>query len=62
MVDGKVDSRGAEPKVLVDHITTELDHVIPLQTYNRPRAGQAQSGGGNSPLNQTPNLHPPPPG
>jgi DNA polymerase-3 subunit alpha len=37
MVDGKVDSRGAEPKVLVDHITTELDHVIPLQTYDRSR-------------------------
>jgi DNA polymerase-3 subunit alpha len=37
MVDGKVDSRGAEPKVLVDHITTELDHVIPLNTYDRFR-------------------------
>jgi len=40
MVDGKVDSRGAEPKVLVDHITTELDHVIPLNTYNRPKTSK----------------------
>jgi DNA polymerase-3 subunit alpha len=31
MVDGKVDARGSEPKVLVDHITTELDHVKPLK-------------------------------
>jgi DNA polymerase-3 subunit alpha len=31
MVDGKVDSRSAEPKVLVDHITTELNHVSPLR-------------------------------
>jgi len=30
MVDGKIDARGAEPKILVDHITTELNHVTPL--------------------------------
>jgi len=32
MVDGKVDTYGAEPKVLVDKITTELRHVTPLET------------------------------
>jgi DNA polymerase-3 subunit alpha len=31
MVDGKVDTYGAEPKVLVDKITTELRHVTPLE-------------------------------
>ena len=32
MVDGRVDTYGAEPKVLVDKITTELKHVLPLDT------------------------------
>jgi DNA polymerase-3 subunit alpha len=32
MVDGKVDTYGAEPKILVDKITTELKHVMPLET------------------------------
>lgn len=31
MVDGKIDTYGAEPKVLVDKITTELKHVLPLE-------------------------------
>jgi DNA polymerase-3 subunit alpha len=31
MVDGKVDAQGAEPKILVDHISTELNHVTPLR-------------------------------
>jgi len=31
MVDGKVDTYGAEPKILVDKITTELKHVTPLE-------------------------------
>ena len=35
LVDGKIDARGAEPKVLVDHITTDLDHVIPLKTLEK---------------------------
>jgi DNA polymerase-3 subunit alpha len=35
MVDGKVDTYGAEPKVLVDQITTELTHVTPLETKSR---------------------------
>ncbi len=30
MVDGRVDTYGAEPKILVDRITTELKHVTPL--------------------------------
>ncbi len=30
MVTGKVDAQGADAKVLVDHISTELDHVTPL--------------------------------
>jgi len=33
MVDGKVDNRGAEPKVLVDRITTEFDQITPLETF-----------------------------
>jgi DNA polymerase-3 subunit alpha len=37
MVDGKVDARGSMPKVLVDHVTTELDHVTPLQGMDRPK-------------------------
>ena len=32
MVDGRLDTYGAEPKVLVDKITTELKHVLPLDT------------------------------
>jgi DNA polymerase-3 subunit alpha len=35
MVDGKIDTYGAEPKVLVDQITTELTHVTPLETKSR---------------------------
>jgi DNA polymerase-3 subunit alpha len=42
LVDGKVDSRGAEPKVLVDHITTEFDHVTPLEDQGRSRTKQQQ--------------------
>jgi DNA polymerase-3 subunit alpha len=37
MVDGKVDTYGAEPKILVDKITTELKHVTPLETSPSPR-------------------------
>jgi hypothetical protein len=38
MVDGKIDAQGAEPKVLVDHITTELDHVVPLKIFEQQKA------------------------
>ncbi len=31
LVDGQVDARGAEPKILVDRVTTELNHVTPLE-------------------------------
>jgi DNA polymerase-3 subunit alpha len=37
MVDGKVDTRGAESKVLVDHITSELDHVVPLKSVSHQK-------------------------
>jgi DNA polymerase-3 subunit alpha len=30
LVDGKVDASRNEPKILVDKVTTELDHVMPL--------------------------------
>jgi DNA polymerase-3 subunit alpha len=43
MVDGKVDTRGAEPKVLVDHITIELEHVIPLKAIDTAKAMPALS-------------------
>ncbi len=39
MVDGKIDARGAEPKILVDHITTELNHVTPLRDPAYPEPG-----------------------
>ncbi|MBC8505182.1 MAG: DNA polymerase III subunit alpha [Anaerolineales bacterium] len=39
MVDGKIDARGAEPKILVDHITTELNHVTPLGEPVPPEPG-----------------------
>ena len=43
MVDGKVDAQGVEPKILVDHITTELNHVTPLvDTY--PQMGPPPGG------------------
>ena len=42
MVDGKVDTRGAEPKILVDHITMELDHVIPQKTLENKKTVLAQ--------------------
>ncbi len=35
MIDGKVDTYGAEPKVLVEHVTMELDHVVPLASYEQ---------------------------
>ena len=67
MVDGKVDNRGAEPKVLVDHVTTELDHVTPLNTRelqrpakSRQPTGQNESQSKPSPVPSTPgNLHEP---
>jgi hypothetical protein len=37
-----VDNSGAEPKVLVDHITTELDHVVPLNTSGLNRLPKSQ--------------------
>ena len=44
MVDGKVDARGAEPKVLVDSVTMELDHVTPLKETPSYKATPAQQG------------------
>ncbi len=41
MVDGKVDAQGAEPKILVDHFSTELNHVTPLEQTDPPSAGQS---------------------
>jgi DNA polymerase-3 subunit alpha len=38
MVDGKVDTYGAEPKILVDKITTNLKHVTPLQRPPPPQS------------------------
>jgi DNA polymerase-3 subunit alpha len=46
LVDGKVDSRGAEPKVLVDHFTTEFDHVAPLEDQGRTRSKRQQRDAG----------------
>jgi DNA polymerase-3 subunit alpha len=54
MVDGKVDARGSEPKVLADRITSELDQVVPLEVLERqkgapsrkPRTAAMKSGSG----------------
>ena len=43
MVDGKVDTYGAEPKILVDKITTELTHVSPLDTSQEPTVSQKKA-------------------
>jgi DNA polymerase-3 subunit alpha len=37
MVEGRVDQQGAEPKVLVDKITTDLKHVTPMSTFSPGR-------------------------
>ncbi len=37
MVDGRIDTYGSEPKILVDKITTELTHVTPLETSPAPQ-------------------------
>lgn len=46
LVDGKVDAQGAEPKVLVDRITTEFSMVSPLEQVSpvavRPNASYYQ--------------------
>jgi len=43
MVTGKVDAQGADAKVLVDHISTELDHVTPLPAVAPQRKPVSQS-------------------
>ena len=48
MVDGKVDAHGAEPKVLVDHITTELEHVVPLKVFEQRNAAPSRQQPGSS--------------
>ncbi len=35
MVDGKVDTFGSEAKILVEHVTTELEHVVPLAVFEQ---------------------------
>jgi DNA polymerase III subunit alpha len=47
LVDGKVDAEGAEPKILVDSITTEFNMVSPLsggQTVNEPNIDRRENG------------------
>jgi DNA polymerase III subunit alpha len=43
MIDGKVDTYGAESKVLVEHVTMELDHVVPLASYEQQNARKPQA-------------------
>ena len=46
MVDGKIDTYGAEPKILVDKITTDLKHVMPLEqaaSHQRKPASQKKT-------------------
>lgn len=37
LVDGRVDNQGAEPKILVDQVTTEFSRLVPLERGNSPR-------------------------
>jgi DNA polymerase-3 subunit alpha len=48
MVDGKVDTRSAEPKVLVDSVTMELNHVTPLKESPSYRTAPTQQRRSNS--------------
>ncbi len=49
MVDGKVDAQGAEPKILVDHISTELNQVSPLGESYSSSGGRSDSHFGVAP-------------
>ncbi len=49
LVDGKVDAQGAEPKILVDHVSTELEHVTPLETSYPPPGGSSDRDFGGVP-------------
>jgi DNA polymerase-3 subunit alpha len=48
MVDGKVDASGGEPKVLADHITTDLDHVVPLKVNEKQKASPSRQSAARS--------------
>ena len=49
VVEGRVDAQGAEPKVLVDSITTDLTVTTPLEPSPFPRRGDVLAVGGASP-------------
>ncbi len=38
LVDGKVDASRGEPKILVDKVTTEMNHITPLKPTSPPAA------------------------
>ncbi|MBE9524856.1 MAG: DNA polymerase III subunit alpha [Chloroflexi bacterium] len=52
MITGKVDAQGADAKILVDHISTELSHVTPLADAMPPRK-QYSKQGADSPTHRT---------
>jgi len=54
MVDGKVDTYGAEPKILVDKITTELTHVTPFEPSPSPHRRLAHEKEIKKQVEQTP--------
>ena len=54
MVEGRVDTYGAEPKILVESVTTELKHVKPLED---PRSQQKVSSQ-NTRQETSPQSHP----
>jgi DNA polymerase-3 subunit alpha len=61
MVDGKVDTYGAEPKILVDKITTELKHVTPLEESVPKRERKPRNSiDGSTPLAVSDKLAEPP--
>ncbi len=53
MVDGRMDTSRGDPKVLVERVTTQLDHVVPLETYpsrettSRPRGATSPASPGD---------------
>ena len=54
LVDGKVDNEGAEPKVLVDAITTEFSKVVAVEQTSVDRMRSNSAGQNTSPVSRKP--------
>ncbi len=54
LIDGKVDAAGAEPKVLVDAVATQMNHVVPLDESALAGAAPPPSRRAPAPQAETP--------